>query len=104
MGKNGREVANIRVELKVGDQHLEATTDSDGGAVFPDAKGARAVSFEVRVYSVRAGPFEVSPSDRASARKGSAFPDFFRSLVKLTSTNKKQTAWTRTFGCAQGRT
>ena len=73
MGKNGREVANIRVELKVGDQHLEATTDSDGAAVFPDAKGARAVSFEVRVYSVRAGPFEVSPSDRASARKGSAF-------------------------------
>ena len=76
MGKNGREVANIRVELKVGDQHLEATTDSDGAAVFPDAKGARAVSFEVRVYSVRAGPFEVSPSDRASARKGSAFPTF----------------------------
>src|ERR1035437_8509328 len=76
MGKNGRGVANIRVELKAGDQHFEATTDSDGAAVFPDAKGARAVSFEVRVYSVRAGPFEVSPSDRASARKGSAFPTF----------------------------
>ena len=64
MGKNGRGVANIRVELKAGDEHFEATTDSDGAAVFPDAKGARAVSFEVRVYSVRAGPFEVGPSDR----------------------------------------
>src|ERR1035437_3201314 len=64
MGKNGRGVANIRVELKAGDEHFEATTDSDGAAVFPDAKGARAVSFEVRVYSVRAGPFEGNPSDR----------------------------------------
>jgi hypothetical protein len=64
MGKNGHGVANIRVGLKVGDQHLEATTDSDGAAVFPDAKGARAVSFEVRVYSVQAGPFDGSASDR----------------------------------------
>jgi hypothetical protein len=29
MGKNGREVANIRVELKAGDEHFEATTDRD---------------------------------------------------------------------------
>ncbi len=64
MGKNGHGVANIRVALKAADQHFEATTDSDGAAVFPDAKGARAVSFEVRVYSVEAGPFEGSASDR----------------------------------------
>jgi hypothetical protein len=64
MGKNGYGVANIRVALKAADQHLEATTDSDGAAVFPDAKGARAVSFEVRVYSVQAGPFDGSAPDR----------------------------------------
>lgn len=64
MGKNGHGVANIRVELRPGEQHFEAMTDSDGAAVFPDGKGARAVSFEVRVYSVRAGPFDGSASDR----------------------------------------
>jgi hypothetical protein len=64
MGKNGHGVANIHVELKAGDEHFEATTDSEGAAVFPDAKGARGVSFEVRVYSLQAGPFDGSAADR----------------------------------------
>ncbi len=64
MGKNGHGVANIHVQLKVGEQSSEATTDSDGAAVFPDAKGTRAVSFEVRVYSLQAGPFEGNAADR----------------------------------------
>jgi hypothetical protein len=64
MGQNGHGVANIHVELKAGEEHFEATSDSDGAAVFPDAKGARAIGFEVRVYSVKAGPFDGSASDR----------------------------------------
>lgn len=64
MGKNSHGVANIHAELKAGEEHFEATTDSDGAAVFPDAKGARAISFEVRVYSVKAGPFDGSASNR----------------------------------------
>jgi hypothetical protein len=63
MGQNGHGVANIHVELKAGEEHFEATTDSDGAAVFPDAKGGRAISFEVRVYSVKAGPFSGSASE-----------------------------------------
>jgi hypothetical protein len=64
LGNGGHGVANIHVMLKVGDERLEATTDSDGAAVFADAKGTRAIGLEVRVYSVRAGPFEGSASDR----------------------------------------
>jgi hypothetical protein len=64
MGKNGHGVANISVLLKVGEQPFEATTDSDGAAVFPDAKGPRSVTFEVRVYSLKTGPYEGGPSDR----------------------------------------
>jgi hypothetical protein len=64
MGKNGRGVANIRVGLQTADKPLEATTDSDGAAVFPDVPNAHAVTFEVRVYSVEAGPFKIDPSNR----------------------------------------
>ncbi len=64
LGKDGHGVANIHVALRAGDQHLEATTDSDGAASFPDAKGARTVWFEVRVYTVQAGPFDGSASER----------------------------------------
>jgi hypothetical protein len=31
-------------------------------AVSPDVANARAVAFEVRVYRIKAGPFEISPS------------------------------------------
>jgi hypothetical protein len=64
MGQNGKGVPNIHVGLKAGEQHLEAQTDSDGAAVFPDAAKPEAVYFEVRVYSVEAGPFEVNPAHR----------------------------------------
>ena len=64
IGKNGKGVANIRVGLQTPDKPLEATTDSDGAAVFPDVAGARAVTFEVRVYSVEAGPFKIDPSHK----------------------------------------
>ena len=64
IGKNGKGVANIHVGLKAGDQHLEAQTDSEGAAVFPDTAKPESVYFEVRVYSLEAGPFEVNPSHR----------------------------------------
>jgi hypothetical protein len=65
MGKNGHGVANIRVGLLSADQqHLEATTDSEGAAVFPDTSKPKSVDFEVRVYSLRAGPYDVDPAHR----------------------------------------
>ena len=64
IGKNGHGVANIRVGLQTAGEPLEATTDSDGAAVFPDAATARAVTFEVRVYSVEAGPFKIDPTNK----------------------------------------
>ena len=64
IGKNGRGVANIGVQLLAGGERLEATTESDGAAVFRDAPNARAVAFEVRVYSLEAGPFEINPSHK----------------------------------------
>jgi hypothetical protein len=63
IGKNGQGVENIQVALQTVDQHFEATTSSDGAAVFPDVANARAVAFEVPVYSIKAGPFEIKPSD-----------------------------------------
>jgi len=63
MSKNGIGVENIRVALQASDRHFEATTTSDGVAVFPDVANARAVAFEVRVYAIKAGPFEIKPSD-----------------------------------------
>jgi hypothetical protein len=64
MGNNGKGVANIHVRVKAGDEHLEATTDSDGAAVFPDTAKPKAVYFEVRVYQLEAGPFDVNPAHR----------------------------------------
>lgn len=64
MGKNGHGVANIKVGLQTADKPLEATTDSDGAAVFPDIASAHAVTFEVRVYSVEAGPFKIDPTNK----------------------------------------
>lgn len=59
VGKNGKGVANIHVKLLAAGEPLEASTDSDGAAVFPDAPKAHAVAFEVRVYQLEAGPFEI---------------------------------------------
>ena len=64
IGKNGKGIANIHVGLLAGKERLEATTDSDGAAVFPDTAKPSAVSFEVRVYSVEAGPYDVNSADR----------------------------------------
>lgn len=64
MGKNGRGVPNIHVGLQAGEQHLEATTDADGAATFPDTAKPKAVDFEVRVYSLQAGPYDVNPAQR----------------------------------------
>lgn len=63
IGKDGHGVENIQVALQTVDQHFEATTTSDGAALFPDAANARTVTFEVPVYSIKAGPFEIKPSD-----------------------------------------
>lgn len=62
VGKNGQGVEDIQVSLQAADQHFEATTTSDGSAVFPDVAGARTVDFEVPVYAIKAGPFELDPS------------------------------------------
>ena len=64
LGQNGKGVPNIHVGLKTGEQHLEATTDENGAAVFPDDPKAEAVFFEVRVYSVEAGPFSIDHSKK----------------------------------------
>jgi len=61
--KDGHGVENIQVALQTANQQFEATTTSDGGALFPDAADARTVVFEVPVYSIKAGPFEINPSD-----------------------------------------
>ena len=63
LGKDGHGVENIQVALQTVDQHFKATTTSDGAAVFPDVANARAVAFEVPVYSIKAGPFEIKSSD-----------------------------------------
>jgi hypothetical protein len=64
MGKNGLGVENIQVALQTVDQNFEATTTSNGAAEFPEVANARAVAFEVRVYSIKAGPFVINPSHR----------------------------------------
>ena len=64
MGKNGKGVEHITVYLQAGDKPLEATTDSDGAAVFPDAPDAKSVSFEIRVYETNAGPFPLKATDK----------------------------------------
>src|SRR5664279_749587 len=64
MGKSGKGVANIHVGLQAGKERLEASTDSDAVAEFPDTNKPTAVAFEVRVYSLKAGPYDVNPADR----------------------------------------
>ena len=63
IGKDGHGVENIQVALQTVDRHFEAATTSDGAALFPDVANALAVSFEVPVYSIKAGPFEIKSSD-----------------------------------------
>jgi hypothetical protein len=63
-GQNGQGVENIRVMLRAGDKHVQATTTSDGSAVFPDLADASEVFFDVEVYSVQAGPFKIDPSNK----------------------------------------
>jgi hypothetical protein len=62
MGRNGHGVENIQVALQAADRHFEATTDSHGAAEFPNVANAGTVAFEVRVYSIKAGPFAINPS------------------------------------------
>ena len=62
IGMNGHGVENIQVTLQAADQHLEATTNLDGAAEFPDLVHADSVAFEVPVYSIKTGPFAISPS------------------------------------------
>lgn len=64
MGQNGKGVANIHVGLLAGEQHLEANTDENGAANFPDDPKASAVFFEVRVYQLEAGPYPVDPTNK----------------------------------------
>jgi hypothetical protein len=62
IGMNGHGVENIQVTLQAADQHLEATTNPEGAAEFPDLVHADSVAFEVPVYSIKAGPFAINPS------------------------------------------
>lgn len=64
IGKNGKGIPNIDVRLLAGGEPLEARSDSDGVAVFEDVPKAHAVAFEVRVYSLEAGPYKIDPSHK----------------------------------------
>lgn len=64
LGKNGKGIPNIRVGLKAGGEHLDATTDQEGAAVFPDTAKPEAVNFEVRVYQLEAGPYPVDAASK----------------------------------------
>jgi hypothetical protein len=65
MGKNGKGVENIDVYMLAGSpEPLEARTDSEGAAVFPDDPKAHAVAFEVRVYELQTKPFEIDPKNK----------------------------------------
>jgi hypothetical protein len=61
--KNGQGVENVQVTLRVASQGFDARTTSDGMAVFPYAAKPRSVTFEVPVYSIKVGPFEINASD-----------------------------------------
>ncbi len=63
-GKNGQGIPHIRVTLHAAGGDSEAATSTDGAAVFADVAEPRGVSFEVRVYDVRAGPFEINPAHK----------------------------------------
>ena len=64
LGQNGKGVEHIGVHLLTGGDPLEAHTDSDGAAVFPDDKAAKSIAFEIRVYQVEAGPFSIKEGDK----------------------------------------
>ena len=64
LGKNGRGVPHIRVTLHAAGGDAEATTADDGAAEFPEVSKPRAVSFEVRVYELQAGPFDINPAHK----------------------------------------
>ena len=63
MGKDGHGVENVQVALQAADEHFDARTTSTGVAVFPYVAEKRAVTFEVPVYSIKAGPFEINASN-----------------------------------------
>jgi hypothetical protein len=59
----GNPVPNIDVFLKTETGMEKARTSSDGSAEFPPVKPST-VGFEIRVYGVQAGPYEVNPGHR----------------------------------------
>ena len=64
MGQNGKGVENIDVYMLTGGiEPLEARTDAEGAASFPDDPKAHAVAFEVRVYELQTKPFEIDPKN-----------------------------------------
>jgi hypothetical protein len=63
IGKNGHGVENVQVTLQAAGEHFDARTTSDGVAEFPNAAKPRAVTLEVPLYSIKAGPFEINASD-----------------------------------------
>ena len=64
MGQNGKGVENIDVHLTGGDKPLEARTDGDGLAVFPDSAKAKGIAFEVRVYQVETAPYPIDAAHK----------------------------------------
>ncbi|MGA2369449.1 MAG: hypothetical protein ACLPPV_21660 [Candidatus Korobacteraceae bacterium] len=64
LGQNDKGVENIDVHLLIAGKALNGRTDSDGAAVFPDDPKAHAVAFEVPVYEVQAGPYEIDPTKK----------------------------------------
>jgi hypothetical protein len=64
LGQNDKGVENIDVHLLTAGKPLDARTDSDGAAVFPDDPKAHAVAFEVPVYQVATQPFEIDTKNK----------------------------------------
>jgi hypothetical protein len=62
VAKNGRPVEHIDVALQTGEGVFEGRTDSDGVALIPQARQAKAAVLRVRVYSVESEPFELNPA------------------------------------------
>jgi hypothetical protein len=56
---NGHPVEHIEVILNTGDGVLKQSTSSEGVALFGDARAAKSVRLNVRVYAVEAGPFAI---------------------------------------------
>ena len=74
MGQNGKGVENIDVHLLTGGEPLEARTDSNGAAAFPDDPKAHAVAFEVRVYELQTKPFAIDPKNKDFYFRSTARP------------------------------